>query len=51
LASAWEGLLDILVNNAGVMMTPEQHTRQGWELQFATAHRLWDVSDPLLQHA
>src|SRR3954462_12223007 len=37
-AAAWEGPLDILVNNAGVMMTPEQRTPQGWELQFATNH-------------
>jgi NAD(P)-dependent dehydrogenase (short-subunit alcohol dehydrogenase family) len=38
LASTWVGPLDILVNNAGVMMTPEQRTPQGWELQFATNH-------------
>jgi NAD(P)-dependent dehydrogenase (short-subunit alcohol dehydrogenase family) len=37
-ASTWDGPLDILVNNAGVMMTPEQRTPQGWELQFATNH-------------
>jgi NAD(P)-dependent dehydrogenase (short-subunit alcohol dehydrogenase family) len=37
-ASAWEGPLDILVNNAGVMMTPEQRTPRGRELQFATNH-------------
>jgi NAD(P)-dependent dehydrogenase (short-subunit alcohol dehydrogenase family) len=37
-ASTWEGPLDILINNAGVMMTPEQRTLQGWELQFATNH-------------
>src|SRR3954453_23896805 len=37
-AAAWEGPLDILVNNAGVMMTPEQRTPQGWELQLATNH-------------
>jgi NAD(P)-dependent dehydrogenase (short-subunit alcohol dehydrogenase family) len=37
-ASTWEGPLDILINNAGVMMTPEQRTPQGWELQFATNH-------------
>jgi NAD(P)-dependent dehydrogenase (short-subunit alcohol dehydrogenase family) len=37
-ASTWEGALDILVNNAGVMMTPEQRTPQGWELQLATNH-------------
>jgi NAD(P)-dependent dehydrogenase (short-subunit alcohol dehydrogenase family) len=37
-AAAWRGSLDILVNNAGVMMSPEQRTSQGWELQFATNH-------------
>jgi NAD(P)-dependent dehydrogenase (short-subunit alcohol dehydrogenase family) len=37
-AATWDGPLDILVNNAGVMMTPEQRTPQGWELQFATNH-------------
>ena len=36
--AAWRGSLDILVNNAGVMMSPEQRTPQGWELQFATNH-------------
>ncbi|WP_328911810.1 MULTISPECIES: SDR family NAD(P)-dependent oxidoreductase [unclassified Streptomyces] len=36
--AAWEGPLDILVNNAGVMASPEIHTPQGWELQFATNH-------------
>ena len=30
--------LDILVNNAGVMATPEQRTKEGYELQFATNH-------------
>lgn len=28
----------MLVNNAGVMMTPEDYTAPGWELQFATNH-------------
>jgi len=37
-AANWESPLDILVNNAGVMMTPEQRTPEGWELQFATNH-------------
>jgi NAD(P)-dependent dehydrogenase (short-subunit alcohol dehydrogenase family) len=37
-ASTWRGALDILVNNAGVMMTPEQRTPEGWELQFASNH-------------
>src|SRR3954470_19928347 len=37
-AATWDGPLDILVNNAGVMMSPEQRTPQGWELQFATNH-------------
>jgi NAD(P)-dependent dehydrogenase (short-subunit alcohol dehydrogenase family) len=36
--STWRGALDILVNNAGVMMTPEQRTPEGWELQFASNH-------------
>jgi NAD(P)-dependent dehydrogenase (short-subunit alcohol dehydrogenase family) len=37
-ASASEGELDVLVNNAGVMATPEQRTRDGFELQIATNH-------------
>jgi NAD(P)-dependent dehydrogenase (short-subunit alcohol dehydrogenase family) len=37
-AAAWDGPLHILVNNAGVMMSPEQRTPQGWELQLATNH-------------
>lgn len=37
-ADAWVGELHILVNNAGVMATPESHTPQGRELQFATNH-------------
>lgn len=37
-ASAWAGPLHILVNNAGIMATPEQHTPEGQELQFATNH-------------
>jgi NAD(P)-dependent dehydrogenase (short-subunit alcohol dehydrogenase family) len=37
-AAIWDGPLDILVNNAGIMMSPEQRTAQGWELQFATNH-------------
>jgi NAD(P)-dependent dehydrogenase (short-subunit alcohol dehydrogenase family) len=36
--AAWLGPLHILVNNAGVMASPEQHTPEGWELQFATNH-------------
>ncbi len=34
----WDGPLDILINNAGVMASPQMHTSQGWELQFATNH-------------
>jgi NAD(P)-dependent dehydrogenase (short-subunit alcohol dehydrogenase family) len=34
----WHGPLHVLVNNAGVMASPEQHTSEGWELQFATNH-------------
>ncbi|WP_407542506.1 SDR family NAD(P)-dependent oxidoreductase (plasmid) [Deinococcus radiomollis] len=36
--ASWDGPLHLLINNAGVMATPEQHTPQGWELQFATNH-------------
>jgi len=36
--AAWEGPLHVLVNNAGVMYLPEQHTTEGWEMQFATNH-------------
>jgi NAD(P)-dependent dehydrogenase (short-subunit alcohol dehydrogenase family) len=35
---AWRGPLHLLVNNAGVMALPEQHTPDGWELQFAVNH-------------
>jgi NAD(P)-dependent dehydrogenase (short-subunit alcohol dehydrogenase family) len=34
----WSGPLHVLVNNAGVMASPEAHTAEGWELQFATNH-------------
>ena len=34
----WNEPLHILVNNAGVMALPEQHTPEGWEMQFATNH-------------
>jgi NAD(P)-dependent dehydrogenase (short-subunit alcohol dehydrogenase family) len=34
----WRGLLHVLVNNAGVMAMPEEHTAEGWEMQFATNH-------------
>jgi NAD(P)-dependent dehydrogenase (short-subunit alcohol dehydrogenase family) len=37
-ARRWQGPLHVLVNNAGVMATPEQHTADGYELQFATNH-------------
>jgi NAD(P)-dependent dehydrogenase (short-subunit alcohol dehydrogenase family) len=37
-AEEWHGPLHVLVNNAGVMASPEQHTSEGWELQFATNH-------------
>jgi NAD(P)-dependent dehydrogenase (short-subunit alcohol dehydrogenase family) len=30
--------LDLLVNNAGIMMTPQQKTSDGFELQFGTNH-------------
>jgi NAD(P)-dependent dehydrogenase (short-subunit alcohol dehydrogenase family) len=35
---SWRGPLHVLVNNAGVMASPEAHTDDGWELQFATNH-------------
>jgi NAD(P)-dependent dehydrogenase (short-subunit alcohol dehydrogenase family) len=34
----WGGPLHVLVNNAGVMASPEMHTPEGWEQQFATNH-------------
>ena len=45
--------LDIVINSAGIMATPESHTPEGWELQFATNHlghyalvnRLWPLLD------
>jgi NAD(P)-dependent dehydrogenase (short-subunit alcohol dehydrogenase family) len=37
-AEEWRGPLHVLVNNAGMMASPEQHTSEGWELQFATNH-------------
>ena len=36
--AGWSGPLHILVDNAGIMATPEQHTPDGRELQFATNH-------------
>lgn len=36
--AGWDGPLHVLVNNAGVMALPEQHTREGWEMQFAINH-------------
>jgi NAD(P)-dependent dehydrogenase (short-subunit alcohol dehydrogenase family) len=36
--AAWDQPLHILVNNAGIMASPEQHTPEGWERQFATNH-------------
>ena len=36
--AAWDSSLHILINNAGVMALPEQHTPEGWEMQFATNH-------------
>jgi NAD(P)-dependent dehydrogenase (short-subunit alcohol dehydrogenase family) len=37
-SEAWDEPLHVLVNNAGVMASPEAHTAEGWELQFATNH-------------
>jgi len=36
--AAWAAPLHVLVNNAGVMALPEEHTPEGWEMQFATNH-------------
>jgi NAD(P)-dependent dehydrogenase (short-subunit alcohol dehydrogenase family) len=36
--AGWSGPLHVLVNNAGVMALPEQHTAEGWEMQFAINH-------------
>jgi NAD(P)-dependent dehydrogenase (short-subunit alcohol dehydrogenase family) len=36
--ATWDDPLHILVNNAGVMALPEQHTPEGWDMQFATNH-------------
>lgn len=36
--ATWNEPLHILINNAGVMALPEQHTPEGWEMQFATNH-------------
>ena len=36
--AGWEGPLHVLVNNAGVMALPEEHTTEGWEMQFAVNH-------------
>jgi NAD(P)-dependent dehydrogenase (short-subunit alcohol dehydrogenase family) len=37
-ADAWDAPIDVLVNNAGVMATPEQRTKDGFELQIGTNH-------------
>jgi NAD(P)-dependent dehydrogenase (short-subunit alcohol dehydrogenase family) len=38
-AADWgEAPIDLLINNAGVMYTPEQRTREGFELQIGTNH-------------
>jgi len=36
--AGWSGPLHLLVNNAGVMALPEEHTAEGWEMQFAINH-------------
>ncbi|KAH7025147.1 uncharacterized protein B0I36DRAFT_251281 [Microdochium trichocladiopsis] len=48
--------LNILINNAGVMRTPEQRTKDGYELQFATNHLshfllFWLLKDIMLASA
>lgn len=35
--SSWEKPLHVLVSNAGILV-PEQHTPEGWEMQFAVNH-------------
>jgi hypothetical protein len=55
--AGWEGPLHVLVNNAGVMALPEEHTAEGWEMQFVApyaldpgnADRLWEESLRLLR--
>ncbi|MGZ6583106.1 MAG: SDR family NAD(P)-dependent oxidoreductase [Solirubrobacteraceae bacterium] len=38
-AARWDGPLHLLVNNAGIMALPgPEHTRDGWERQFAVNH-------------
>ena len=37
-AEGWDGDLDVLINNAGVMAVPEQHTKDGFEMQLGTNH-------------
>jgi NAD(P)-dependent dehydrogenase (short-subunit alcohol dehydrogenase family) len=37
-ADEWDGPIDVLINNAGVMATPEQRTKDGFELQIGTNH-------------
>lgn len=34
--AGWTRPLDVLINNAGIMALPQQHTTEGWEMQFAT---------------
>jgi NAD(P)-dependent dehydrogenase (short-subunit alcohol dehydrogenase family) len=37
--AAWDRALHVLINNAGVMALPVlHHSREGWEMQFATNH-------------
>jgi NAD(P)-dependent dehydrogenase (short-subunit alcohol dehydrogenase family) len=37
-ADAWDGDIDVLINNAGVMAIPENHTKDGFEMQIGTNH-------------
>src|SRR3954452_3111727 len=37
-AALGAGAVDLLINNGGIMMTPQQQTADGFELQFGTNH-------------
>ena len=41
-----EGRVSLLLNNAGVMATPQQKTKQGFELQIGTKSTNWSDYEP-----